>query len=235
MAEIWPVGCRLSTLLEYLVGCDAHGPVNGSIWKYLNSFNPYNTPGSQFHYACHFTDAKMEEQRGLVFAERRHCCFKMLELDHILVYPLQVRRASLVSLVALHGSRVRVYFVVVHTVQLCMSIGAFVSTSQNKYAWGTSARGWHDIIIRILLRFLNPGIILPNCAQGNCDQKTWVLAISVIRKTWAREIVCLIKSLLHKSKDPGSDLHCPWENPGVVSGTYLSILPDLWRQRQDTP
>lgn len=47
--------------------------------------------------------------------------------------------------------------------------------------------------------------------------------------------MCSVKSLLHKSKDPGMDLHCPWENPGVVSGMYLSILPDLGRQRQDNP
>lgn len=66
----------------------------------------------------------MEEQRDSALAERKHGCFKMIGLDYILVYPLQIRRASLVSLVALHGSRrsVRVYLVVVHTVQLCMSI-----------------------------------------------------------------------------------------------------------------
>lgn len=73
-----------------------------------------------------------------VLAERRHCCFKMLELDYILVDSLQIRRASLVSLVALPGSRqsVRVYLVVVHTVKLCMSIGALVLISRNKIsAW----------------------------------------------------------------------------------------------------
>lgn len=58
----------------------------------------------------------------------------MLELDYILVDSLQIRRASLVSLVAFPGSRwsVRVYLVVAHTVKLCMSIGALVSTSWNK-------------------------------------------------------------------------------------------------------
>lgn len=58
----------------------------------------------------------------------------MLELDEILVYSLQMQRSSLVSWVSLPGSRwgVRVYLVSLYTVQLCMNIGAFASTSQNK-------------------------------------------------------------------------------------------------------
>lgn len=121
-------------------------PVDLSVWAFENTWTHFILIIPQEVSSIMSVILQVQKWRNIsVLAERRHCCFKMLELDYILVDSLQIWRASLVSLVALPGSRrsVRVYLVVVHTVKLCMSIGALVLISRNKI----SAWDWHDITL----------------------------------------------------------------------------------------
>lgn len=156
----------------------------------------------------------------------------MLELDEILVYSLQMQRSSLVSWVSLPGSRwgVRVYLVSLHTVELCMNIGAFVSNSQNKicprhkgreFTWthheDSAPTSWILVSpsLPVLRKMAGSFFFYLPASSTDCllRESLWWIEIRKpecrpslwFRKAWAKEIVCLV----HKHKDPCLDLQCP--------------------------